>query len=807
MKFRIVVFAAIACGIVVALAAALITRFDPDAAAEQVREFVRERYGRELRFEGPLALSLWPVLSVAVPRATLSDVGSERQAARIERANVEIAWLPLLRGRVIVEHARVTGLHLSIEQRADGTRNIDNLIAPLSATPDTAPGDEPPARRPRIEIGKVELSEASIEYSDSARGIIVWLDDIELKLDEVDSRMVTPMSLRARWVSAPFGLSALVRVSGTLDIDPAKRTVGLRGAEMSVRGFKDGRPLDANARARRMSVTLGRPGLVGRLESFAVGLKAGGDDWAIDAAHARGAALDYDGIRLAFAASGVEANARGRMRHGTFEANLALPEVVIANPTSRGKPIDAALRWRGSQELDLKLTLDGLSGGVQNFSASRLTLSADATAGTLESALRLTGAIRADLDAASINLGQIAGTLALDPGSGQPAVRLPLSGSLHTEGSARTIDADLETRLEASLMRLRTRYDPARTEGRLAVTLAADQLDLDRVDALLSPVFNALEAPSRRTDGQTGRQAERSAESGRTNAPPLSMNPRARAASTEPVKPQARTPAATLQRAAGGNWTADLQIGQLKADWVRAAAVKLSAQSYDGGFRIPALSLSMHGGTLTAQADFNRLSERFTLSTQARAIDIAALLDTLGQPRRLEGLADWRAELSGQIADAPLADSLSGEVALTVADGRLHGVDLARAVRDAAQRIRAGRDARADATEGAQSPTVTAASFTEFNRLAARFNLGNGKARSRDLLLETAIVRASGSGIIDLQQQAVEANFRVGLVSPGSDPLLAALNRLSLPVQVRGPLSQPEWRIDIASMLPPRLRR
>ena len=807
MKFRIVVFAAIACGIVVALAATLITRFDPDAAAEQVREFVRERYGRELRFEGPLALSLWPVLSVAVPRATLSDVGSERQAASIERANVEIAWLPLLRGRVIVEHARVKGLHLGIEQRADGTRNIDNLIAPLSATPDTAPGDEPPARRPRIEIGKVELYEASIEYSDASRGIIVWLDDIELKLDELDSKMVTPMSLRARWVSAPLGVSALVRVSGTLDVDPTKRTVGLRGAEMSVRGFKDGRPLDANARARRMSVTLGRPGLVGRLESFAIGLKAGGDDWAIDAAHARGATLDYDGIRLAFAASGVEASARGRMRHGNFEANLALPEVVIANPTSRGKPIDAALRWRGSQELDLKLTLDGLSGGVQNFSASRLTLSADATAGTLESALRLTGAIRADLDAASINLGQIAGTLALDPGSGQPAVRLPLSGSLHTEGSARTIDADLETRLEASLMRLRTRYDPARTEGRLAVTLAADQLDLDRVDALLSPVFNALEAPSRRTDGQTGRQAERSAESGRTNAPPLSMNPRARAASTEPVKPQARTPAATLQRAAGGNWTADLQIGQLKADWVRAAAVKLSAQSYDGGFRIPALSLSMHGGTLTAQADFNRLSERFTLSTQARAIDIAALLDTLGQPRRLEGLADWRAELSGQIADAPLADSLSGEVALTVADGRLHGVDLARAVRDAAQRIRAGRDARADATEGAQSPTVTAASFTEFNRLAARFNLGNGKARSRDLLLETAIVRASGSGIIDLQQQAVEANFRVGLVSPGSDPLLAALNRLSLPVQVRGPLSQPEWRIDIASMLPPRLRR
>ena len=807
MKFRIAVFAAIAVGIVASLAAALIARFDPDAAADEVRGFVRERYGRELRFEGPLALSLWPVLSVAVPRATLSDVGSERQAASIERANVEIAWLPLFRGRVIVEHARVTGLHLSIEQRADGTRNIDNLIAPLSATPDAAPGDEPPARRPRIEIGKVELSEASIEYADAARGIIVWLDDIELKLDELDSKMVTPMSLRARWVSAPSGVSALLRVSGTLDIDPTKRTVGLRGAEMSVRGFMDGRPLDANARARRMSITLGRPGLVGRLESFAIGLKTGGDDWAIDASHARGAALDYDGIRLAFAASGVEVNARGRVRQGTFETSLTLPEVVIANPTSRGKPIDAALRWRDSRELDLKITLDGLSGGVQNFSASRLTLTADATAGALETGLRLTGALRADLDAASVNLGQIAGTLTMDPGSGQPAIRLPLSGSLHTEASARTIDADLETRLEASLIRLRTRYDPGRAEGRLGVTLAADQLDLDRLDALLSPVLNAMEAPARRADSQIGRQAERPGESGRAGAPPLSANARPRTAPIDPVKRQPRTPAATLQRAAGGSWTADLQIGQLKADWVRAAAVRLSAQSYEGGFRIPALSLSMHGGTLTGQADFNRLSEHFTLSTQARAIDIAALLDTLGQTRRLEGLVDWRADLSGQVADAPLVDSLRGEVALTVADGRLHGVDLARAVRDAAQRIRSGRDARAEATEDAHSPTGTAASFTEFNRVAARFNLRDGKARSRDLFLETSIIRAFGSGTVDLQQQAVEANFRLGLVNPGNDPLAVALNRISVPVQLRGPLSQPEWRVDIASMPPPRFRR
>jgi len=75
------------------------------------------------------------------------------------------------------------------------------------------------------------------------------------------------------------------------------------------------------------------------------------------------------------------------------------------------------------------------------------------------------------------------------------------------------------------------------------------------------------------------------------------------------------------------------------------------------------------------------------------------------------------------------------------------------------------------------------------------------------MLLETVMVRASGSGTVDLQQQAIEASLRVGLTSPVSDPILAALNRLSIPVQVRGPISQPEWRVDAASLLPQRFRR
>jgi AsmA protein len=775
MKMRIVVAALTLLALAGALAVALATRFDLHAATVDVQDYVRERYGRELQFERPLALTMWPVLSIAVPRATLSEVGSERVAGRLERATVDISWLPLLRGRVIVERARLVGLHLTIEQRADGTHNIDNLITALATTPDVAPGDEPLKRAPRVEFGKIELAEASLDYADAGRVRMVWMDDIELRIDELDPRMATPMTLRARIVSSQEGVSALLRATGTLDLDTSRRIAGLRGAEASLRGFQNGRPLDVNARARRLVLTLGRPGLVGKIESFAIGFKGSGEDWTIDSAHARGAVVDYDGMRLSFTASGVEASARGRVHTEAFEANLALPEVSIGNPSSRGRPIEANVRLRGTNDLDLKLMLDGLSGGVHTFSANKVSLSAESTHGSLQLALRLTGALRADLDAASFNLGQTTGTLSLDAGPSVPALKLPLSGSIHAEAAAKVIDAVLETRLDSSLMRLRSRYDPARAQGApLSLEVSADQLDWDRLTSVLSPIATAIRTPARRPDAQP--------------APPTQA--------TEFKASEA------LKEARRGHWTAEVNVGQLKADWLRAAAVALTVQSDGDSIRVPALSLSMHGGTVTGRADYDRRSERFALFCQARSIDVAALLDTLGQPRQLEGTANWRADLSGLLNERALADSLQGELTLSVADGRLHGIDLVRITRAAAQRVRALRNTRNPAFS-IDEPSAAQKAITEFNRLTASILIREGKARSRDLLLETPVLKANGSATIDLQQQTIDAGFRVGLARATNDPVLAALSRLSLPLQLRGPLVQPQWRIDTAAMLSP----
>jgi len=536
-----------------------------------------------------------------------------------------------------------------------------------------------------------------------------------------------------------------------------------------------------------MTVSLGRPGLVGRIESFAVGIKAGGPTWSVDTAHARGTSLDYDGTRLTFAASGVEASARGRLHGEAIEASLALPDVAITSQSTRGKPIELAARWRGERDLDLKVMLDGLSGGGHNLSASRVAVSAETTLGTLQSSFRATGMLRADLDSASVNLGQVTGTLTLDPGSSQPAIKLPISGSVHTEISAGTLDTDLETRFESSLIRLRTRFDPSRPDGRLAITSSADQLDVDRVIAVLTALDSARKPSPPARDASA----------------PAPGSPSASPAT--PALHDHSSPARTLL--AGDSWTADFQIGRLKADWLRAAAVTGTLRATDSGLRLSPFSMALHGGTLTGRGDYDRHTHAFTISARARSIDSGSLLEALARTRRFEGAAEGRAELTGSLHKGAVAESLRGELSLSIADGRLHGIDLPRAVRDHARALRALRDGRARSPEDSEALHGPAPEITEFTRLGANFMIREGQARSRDLVIETPLLRVNGGGVVDLGRMLVDANLRVSLKTPGSDPLLIALGRLSLPIQVQGPLQQPHWQVDALALLPQRPRR
>src|SRR4029450_256316 len=135
---------AIALGIVaialVAAAVAFVASFDVNRYKADIVQAVHAQTGRTLRFDGDLAVTLFPSIGIRLPATTLSERAGDTVFAQLSSARASAALLPLLRGQLRVDTLRIDGLRATIVKRADGSTNVDDLLRK-----DTAPAD--PSRK------------------------------------------------------------------------------------------------------------------------------------------------------------------------------------------------------------------------------------------------------------------------------------------------------------------------------------------------------------------------------------------------------------------------------------------------------------------------------------------------------------------------------------------------------------------------------------------------------------------------------------------------------------------------------------
>ena len=117
--------------LLVAGAVWLVHSFDGERVKRLASDWMQTHQGRELAFDGPLTLQLWPQPAVAVNGVRLSEPGLPRQPfARVEYAALTLRLEPLLRRREIeVERVTARGVHLAYRRDAEGRSNIDDLLA------------------------------------------------------------------------------------------------------------------------------------------------------------------------------------------------------------------------------------------------------------------------------------------------------------------------------------------------------------------------------------------------------------------------------------------------------------------------------------------------------------------------------------------------------------------------------------------------------------------------------------------------------------------------------------------------------
>ncbi|HOM12513.1 MAG TPA: AsmA family protein, partial [Rubrivivax sp.] len=105
----------------------LVQGFDSERTKRIASDWMRTHQQRELVFDGPLRLQLWPQPALAVQRVSLSERGRPDQVfARIEHAALSLHLRPLLSQREIeVDRIAAQGVKLHFTRDAEGVRNVD----------------------------------------------------------------------------------------------------------------------------------------------------------------------------------------------------------------------------------------------------------------------------------------------------------------------------------------------------------------------------------------------------------------------------------------------------------------------------------------------------------------------------------------------------------------------------------------------------------------------------------------------------------------------------------------------------------
>ncbi len=210
--------------VLVAGAAVFALTFDPNKYKGEVERIVKERTGRTLQLKGPLEMAFWPSLGAKVGGVTLSERDPARQFLSFDSAHASVALMPLLRGEVIVDRVRVSGLKAQIVKGKDGKFNFQDLTEPQAGKPPAkaqekkagAGGGAPV----RFDIAGINVERSGVLYQDLASGQEISISDLKLDTGRIaeNAQGKLDFSATARRKAPP--LEVKVALNGNYALKP-----------------------------------------------------------------------------------------------------------------------------------------------------------------------------------------------------------------------------------------------------------------------------------------------------------------------------------------------------------------------------------------------------------------------------------------------------------------------------------------------------------------------------------------------------------------------------------------------------------
>nr|WP_277615448.1 AsmA family protein [Aeromonas caviae] len=231
----------LALAAVVAIAA-LVSLIDPNQFKPQLAEQVRKSTGRELVIQGDIGWRFWPSLGLSLEKVALRNPAgfAEPDLVRFEQGEASVGLLPLLSHRLEIGKVTLSGAHLFIQTRADGSSNLSDLLK-ASADPKGEATTEPAATTPppasdkqpwQISLQGIALVDASALVRDDRSGTISRLDRLDLDLGQLTPGEWIPVTLAAKGAQGDLAFD----LKGQVQLKPAREAMKSELKDLNLSG-------------------------------------------------------------------------------------------------------------------------------------------------------------------------------------------------------------------------------------------------------------------------------------------------------------------------------------------------------------------------------------------------------------------------------------------------------------------------------------------------------------------------------------------------------------------------------------------
>jgi len=442
LKYVLIAFGVLVV-LVIGVIAYVSATFDPNQYKPQIVKAVKERTQRTLTLDGDIRLSFWPSIGAKVGRAALSERGSDKQFAAIDEVRVAVKLIPLLSKQVVVDTVVVKGLQASFIKTRDGKTNIDDLVgAPPPAKqsgPERGGGDADF----KVDIARVEVSDAAIQYVDQAAGAKYALSKFNLETGRIAPGVPTDVELSVHARGDKPKLDLQTSLKTRLTFDPREQRVALEGLDLDAKG-------DA-AQFKGLTAS------------------AKGD---IDV---RGASKELTASRLVVSVSGKQAG-------GDLKLALEAPKLAVTRQKVSGERVtlEAALS-DASMKLNARADIPGLEGDAKAFKASQVTALMDLERqGMMTVKAKLASPVTGSVEAQRVELPKLNATVSIrDPNLPKSPIEATITGT-----------AAMDFMKQVASFVFKTRVDESNIDGRVGLAkftppaytfdINVDKLDADR---------------------------------------------------------------------------------------------------------------------------------------------------------------------------------------------------------------------------------------------------------------------------------------------------------------------------------------